>query len=257
MNTHHVNHEKMESGRRAGDHRRADEARRIRDLLRVEVVHGALDERLLPEDRLMAKFGVSRAVVRDALDLLRSEGLVERIQGVGTRVSNTRTQLDLAEYHGAVKPQRGSVLDGRLSAQIRDWGVLRLPDIATKALGLAPGYPGLRVDYVGWCDHEPFVIATNYVRMPEALNLERERFQTDWYRLLDESGITLTGSTLLMEASLADTHDAALLKVSPGAPVLLYEQVIFGKDEVPFNFALVRARGDRSVMFSKASRPPE
>jgi GntR family transcriptional regulator len=254
VNTPGVDAEKVERARSSGERRRADQARRIRDLLRVEVLHRALDERLLPEDRLMAKFGASRAVVRDALELLRSEGLVERIQGIGTRVSNTRTRLDLAEYHGAVKPGRGSILDGRLSAQILDWGVLRLPDIATEALGLPPGHPGLRVDYVGWCDHEPFVIATNYVRMPEALNLRRERFQQDWYRLLDESDISLTGSTLLMEAALADEHDAALLRVSPGAPVLLYEQVIFGKDEVPFDFALVRARGDRSVMFSKASR---
>ncbi|MFI6346057.1 GntR family transcriptional regulator [Streptomyces sp. NPDC050560] len=244
----------MEFGRRTGVRWRAAEARRIRDLLRVEVLHRGLDERLLPEDRLMARFGVSRAVVRDALELLRSEGLVERIQGVGTRVCNTRTRFDLAEYHGAAKPSRGSALDGRISAQILDWRVLPLPDVAAEALGLAANRPGLRVDYVGWCDHEPFVVATNYVRMPEALGMEPELFRKDWYRLLEESGITLTGSTLLMEASLADRYDAELLGVEPGAPVLLYEQVIFGADEVPFNFALVRARGDRSVMFSRARR---
>lgn len=201
----------------------------------------------------MAKFGVSRAVVREALALLRSEGLVERIQGVGTRVCNTRMQFDLREYHGASRPKAGSVLDGRITVHVLDWTVVRLPDIATDALGLPRDDLGLRVDYVGWCDHEPIGIATNYVRAPEALRLKREQFHHDWYSLLDTAGVAFSGSSLLMEAALADDYDAALLHLTRGAPVLICEQIIFDRDEVPFNFALLRGRGDRAVMYSKAT----
>ena len=67
--------------------RRTDDARRVADVLRRVVTDGAPGRLLPPEAQLATEYGVSRNAVRAALDLLRAEGLVERIQGTGTRVT--------------------------------------------------------------------------------------------------------------------------------------------------------------------------
>jgi GntR family transcriptional repressor for pyruvate dehydrogenase complex len=59
------------------------------DLLTREITSGKLapGSRLLTEQEMMATFGVSRTVVREAVSALRSEGLVLTRQGVGAFVA--------------------------------------------------------------------------------------------------------------------------------------------------------------------------
>lgn len=65
--------------------RRADRARQVADVLRRQVLGGMFSSGTLPaETQLAVEFGVSRNAVRDALDVLRAEGLVHRVPGVGT-----------------------------------------------------------------------------------------------------------------------------------------------------------------------------
>ncbi|MFE3262547.1 GntR family transcriptional regulator [Nocardia sp. NPDC059229] len=60
-------------------------ARRLHDALRSALRAGAFgDGRLPAEPELMAEFHASRDVVREALDLLRRAGLIERRRGMGT-----------------------------------------------------------------------------------------------------------------------------------------------------------------------------
>src|SRR5689334_15219727 len=71
--------------------RRADHARQIADVLRHQVLAGAYPDRLLPaEAHLRREFAASRNTVRAALSLLRDEGLVERVPGVGTTVATAK-----------------------------------------------------------------------------------------------------------------------------------------------------------------------
>src|SRR6187549_542401 len=78
---------------------------RVKQYLKDELSRGHwLPGALMPSDaELVARFGVSRMTVTRALRELQAEGLVERVQGVGTfaahlyRVSSTLTIRDLHE----------------------------------------------------------------------------------------------------------------------------------------------------------------
>jgi len=78
---------------------------RVKQYLKDELARGRwLPGALMPSDaELVARFGVSRMTVTRALRELQAEGLVERVQGVGTfaahlyRVSSTLTIRDLHE----------------------------------------------------------------------------------------------------------------------------------------------------------------
>ncbi|RPE41599.1 regulatory GntR family protein [Streptomyces sp. Ag109_O5-1] len=66
---------------------RADQARQLADLLRHQILTGACPDGTLPhETNLATDYRASRNTVRQALDLLRAEGLVDRLPSVGTVV---------------------------------------------------------------------------------------------------------------------------------------------------------------------------
>lgn len=64
----------------------------IADDIRQRILDGALraGDRLPTEVDLMAEYGVSRIVVRGAVELLSNEGLVKKEQGRGTFVRDQR-----------------------------------------------------------------------------------------------------------------------------------------------------------------------
>src|SRR5690606_14976108 len=68
--------------------RRADRAHAIAEILRRQVVNGAFPDGGLPDEQDLAdEYAASRNAVRQALDALRAEGLVERVPGTGTLVT--------------------------------------------------------------------------------------------------------------------------------------------------------------------------
>jgi GntR family transcriptional repressor for pyruvate dehydrogenase complex len=69
------------------------------DELLADVERGDIrsGQTLPPESELAAKFGVSRAVVREALKSLQARGLVEVVNGVGSVVRGM-TSMPLAQY---------------------------------------------------------------------------------------------------------------------------------------------------------------
>ena len=75
-------------------------ANEIAGLIRQEIANGVLAprERLTPERELANAYGVSRGTVREALNKLSSEGLVEIRRGSGTYVSVGTEAAESANY---------------------------------------------------------------------------------------------------------------------------------------------------------------
>ncbi|MBL8378744.1 MAG: histidine utilization repressor [Burkholderiales bacterium] len=112
---------------------------RIKQFLKGELGRGRWTPgAAMPSDAdLVAQFGVSRMTVTRALNELRSEGLVERVQGVGTfaahlfRVSST---LRIRDLHEEIT-ERGH----RHTAQVRLARRERASDGVAQWLGVAAG----------------------------------------------------------------------------------------------------------------------
>jgi GntR family transcriptional regulator len=235
----------------------ADASRWIRDLLRADLHRGGYPSGKLPaEDILMETNRASRAVVRHALEVLRAEGLIERIQGIGTIALSSLDSLSLEEAQGLIAPRDSGPFAGRSRPDILDHSEIVLPRLVAERLHVPPGSRGVRIDYVSYYAGQPSWIATNYMRLPEATALDADKFRTDFYAYLADCGLTTKETTYLMEATLADELDASLLSISAGSAVMAGEQVLFNEAGEPYNFALVRLRGDRIAIMTKATRPP-
>jgi GntR family transcriptional regulator len=231
------------------------QVRRLRDLLRSAVLRRSFTHGQLPgEPELMASYGATRATVREALALLRREGLIDRRQGVGTHVVVNAVLMRLAEAHGAADPVVDSVFNRRMRPRVLDRSTIPLPASVAERLGTPPGVPCLRLEYVALLEDEPTTLATNYVLFPEAERLLALPFDSDWYALLREAGVRLGESEFIFGCAPADAITASVLDVAEGAPLITLEQVIRDQDGRPFNLAHIHTRGDRFLFVSRAVR---
>ncbi|WP_344859476.1 GntR family transcriptional regulator [Amycolatopsis ultiminotia] len=239
------------------DAARSHDVRRLRDLLRSAVQGDRLPGGQLPgEAELMAQHGLPRAAVREALALLRAEGLIERTQGIGTHAVTHPVSTGITEAHGTSSPAPTSVLNRRTRPRVLDRSVVPLPAVAAERLGAPPGTPCLRLEYVALHEEEPLWLATNYALFPEAEKLRDCPFITDWYALLADAGVEFGASEFVIGAETADPHTAAVLTVPAGAPVLAIEQTIVDVAGRLFDLAFIHTRADRFRIVSRGTRTP-
>ncbi len=115
--------------------RRADRARQVADLLRRQIVLGQFPHGQLPLEAALAReFATSRNTVREALHLLREEGLVERCPGVGTTVAAEKYPHGLHRLLGLAETLHEH---GEVTNQVRTMTLIEPP--ATVGQPARPG----------------------------------------------------------------------------------------------------------------------
>ncbi|MDX2766619.1 winged helix-turn-helix domain-containing protein, partial [Streptomyces europaeiscabiei] len=104
---------------------RADQARQLADLLRRQLLTGCFENGTLPhESSLAVDYRATRNTVREALDLLRAEGLVERFPGVGTVVVARKYPHGLDHLMGLAETLREH---GTVTNEVRTMGPAPAP----------------------------------------------------------------------------------------------------------------------------------
>ncbi|ACA16395.1 transcriptional regulator, GntR family [Methylobacterium sp. 4-46] len=204
-------------------------ARRLYLLLRERIAGGRLPNgaRLPGEPALAAEHGLSRATVRRALDLLSSEGLVERRAGSGTFV----------RQEGAARPVvadlpnllSGLIQMGRATGvRLLSFGYEPAPAAIAEALVLAPGERVQRSVRVRLIDGKPFSYLTTHV--PERIGLsysEADLVTTPLLELMERSGVAAARATQAITATLAGPEAAEALDLGLGAPVIDLTRVVY------------------------------
>ncbi|WP_345427973.1 GntR family transcriptional regulator [Pseudonocardia xishanensis] len=231
--------------------RREQEVRRLRDLLRSALLADRFPGGALPpENELMAAYGATRAAVREALAMLRAEGLIERLPGVGTHVMVDPPRTDMDEALGV---KRGAMYTFTTPPRILDRSTVPAPPTLAASLGIEPGEPVLRLEYVAMNEGLPAAVATNYVVFPEAERLLATPFHGHWYQLMADAGVVLGESEFVIDCVAADPMAAGLLDVPPGFPLLAIEQTIADPTGRVIDVAFLRIRPDRFRFVSRAA----
>lgn len=225
--------------------RKSDSTRHVRDLLRVEILSNRTDAGapLPSEPELMLEYHATRNVVREALALLRDEGLIERTQGAGTFVISHKIlhRFDILHGVGDGYPNRGR----RIAGQLTDIALRPAPALVATKLELGVGEPCLLVEAFVSFDGAPFSLSTSYLHPRLEAPIRAAAFGGDWYELLEGLGCELQTSTLNVEATLADECVAPVLDLAVGAPLILFTRLIRNASGEPVDFGFVRVRGDR------------
>jgi GntR family transcriptional regulator len=244
-----------ETVHRASTERRSDRARRVADVLRGEVQAGRLPGRMLPaEARLARDYGVSRNAVRAALDLLRREGLVERIPGTGTRAGTAALPHGIDHLRGLGEAFAGQ---GAVRNEVLLSAAVPAPVPVAARLDIAPGSQLVCLERLRLVDDRPLSIDLTFVvpDLGEQL-LGCNLVGQDVFVLLERiAGQPLGLAELGIEAVAADPARAALLEVPVGAPLLMIERLTRLDDRRPVDLEFIRMRGDRVRLRGTAARP--
>lgn len=221
------------------DEDRRPKYRRIADFLREAIRSGEYGpgDRLPGENDLMASYGVARMTVRQALGVLRDEGLAETRRGAGAFVREFRP-LRRQGVRRLSKEQWGA---GRSiwSADTggRDLAVHNIrvteeeaPEHVVRVLELAEGELVLvrRRRFV--LDGKPVLSATSY--LPAALVAGSAVTQEDTgdggtYARLDELGLTPVRFREELRSRMPTQDEIAWLNLSAGTPVILICRTAF------------------------------
>ncbi|MGW7199695.1 GntR family transcriptional regulator [Streptomyces chryseus] len=235
---------------------RADRARQLADLLRHQARTTGFPGGVLPlEGAIGADYGVSRNTVRQALDLLRTEGLVERQPGVGTVLVAEKYPHGLDRLQGLAETLHEH---GEVTNEVRTAGPVSAPAPVARRLGLPEHADVLCVERLRRLGGLPLSLDLTYIPMDIGSGLLAcDLEHNDVFRLIERlSGQPLGTADITLEAVNADAHSAAVLEAPRGAAVLMLERLTHLRDGRPVDLEFIRFRGDRITMSGLLHRSP-
>lgn len=185
-------------------------------------------DRLESETALMARYGVSRITLRQAVDDLVRKHLLVRKQGKGTFVTTPPVRHDLSRRHGLLASLFAQA--DNASARLVRYGLVKPPADVAKSMQLKPGEPALAVDRLYMIGRKPVVLAHGWLTETAAriTRAKAELIATE--DMLREAGLAVATSHVTLRAQAAGEAIGKLLRVSPRTPLLLLERTTTGPD---------------------------
>jgi len=221
----------------------------VRDTLQEHFQAGSWrpGDQLPGEPELCRMFGVSRPVIRQALNDLANKGLIVREKGKGTFVAETKIRESL------VQKLTGSFQDMREQGHLLVTQVLRQNMVPANRkvasyLQCEPNTPVIEMERLRFVDDVPLQLVTTYLPYTLCGGLIQEDLShQSLYAVLEERfGVVIVNGRRSIEAVAANEYEARLLQVKKGAPLILLDSVSFAADGTPVEYYHALHRGDRT-----------
>lgn len=196
------------------------------------------------ERELVTRFGVARMTVRQAMDALVSEGLLERMPGRGTFVARPRRGTQRPISFSEEMTRRGLQPESQtLLTRIEQAG----PGVA-RALGITEGDAVLHWRRLRRADGAPMCVQDSFLNEVLLPGFHVKHMPPSLFDALTERGLRPTWAEDAVSAGIATPDEAALLEVEAPAPVLrVARRAICG--EVTVEVSRSTYRGDRFTMW--------
>jgi GntR family transcriptional regulator len=210
---------------------------RIADVLRRRLAGGSASHtaRLPSESALAAEFHVSRETLREALALLRDEGLIYSLVGRGTFASPAHRPVGVR----ITQPINEPYVAGRPSVlAVLDQGLVPAPAETSRALGLAARSRVYRYHSLRTIRGRPFRYGSVYLprEIAERLDLTRLPELTVSEKLEREAGIRLIRAHQVVVAIAAPIGVARRFGLAAGRPVLMFRRTYYQDSGRPAEF---------------------
>lgn len=201
-----------------------NEAAPLYEIVKRHITDGIVSGAFLPgaklpsENELVRALGVSRMTVNRALRELTRDGVIYRLQGVGSFVSKAGPNTSLSE----VRDIRDIIADrgGAYSCRVLSKQTIPLDQTHTDLFVMEPGQPIANLVLVHFENDVPLQLEQRFVREDFAPDLLDQDFEAE--SLFDYLQAIAPISELehVVEATLPDELECEQLQLGAGQPVL-------------------------------------
>lgn len=199
----------------------------------------------IPAERELAvSFGVSRMTLRQAIQTLVDEGILERRVGSGTFVANRKVQEKMSGVTSFTDLMKS---DGKTpSSKTVSYHITIPSETEIEKLKLSPGERVLRMERVRYGNMIPicYEIATVPAKLIEAFS--KQEVTTSLYQTLEEKGHLYPGHAIQhVSATNANEKIAEYLGIKRGDALLRMTQLSYLQDGRPFEYVHTQYVGAR------------
>ncbi|MFD1152153.1 GntR family transcriptional regulator [Saccharothrix hoggarensis] len=202
----------------------------------------------LPAQReLVEEFDVSLMTVRQAIQALEADGLLETRHGVGTFVRRPAFAYGLT---GLRSLSQDLVEQGiELRTEVLASGLVVPPADVSARLGVPAGREVLSVERLRSTDAGPLLLQTSYLPAAVGTRIGVESLHhQSLYLLLAETGTPVREASETIQAVALTAEQARALRCEPGSPALLSCRLSRGEDGAPLVDDRALLVGDATVI---------
>ncbi|WP_238625901.1 GntR family transcriptional regulator [Aggregatilinea lenta] len=219
------------------------------DILRENIQNGIWQpgEQIPGEPELCRTFGVSRTVIRQALNEMVHKGLIVREKGKGTFVATPKISEslvgELTGFHQNMVEQGYNPV-----AQVLRQNIVPASSKVATYLNVEVGSQIIEIERLRFIDDLPIQLVTTYIPYALCPDLATADFshQSLYTFLEQQCGIMIARGRRSIEAVPANEYEARHLSVKKGAPLILLDSVSYLDDGTPVEYYHAVHRGDRA-----------
>ena len=204
-----------------------------------------------PESELIEHYQVSRTTVRQVLDLLANEGLINRQRGRGTFVTHPTVDQGLSRIISFTQDmlQRGL----RPGTRVLVSDLIPAPSDIAAQLQVDPGEELAHLQRLRLANDEPMSMEESYLVHRYCRGVLGQDYAANPLReALDrDHGIRLVRARQTIRAMPASPRLARVLQVEAHSPLLYIERVSFAPRDLPVEFLRLYHRGDRYALYNE------
>lgn len=219
----------------------------IAESLLDQIEAGRLEpgSRLPAERELSEMLGVNRMTLRQALQVLESQGLLVRRQGDGTYVAQPKLERQAGRLISFTRGMRRRGF--KPGAKIVAFEEAPVEASVAAHLHLRVSEPVYRLHRLRLLNGEPVLLERFTIPVHRFPGLEQHDLANrSMYEIMEkEYKVTVSHAQQSLEPVLAAEYEAGLLQVSIGAPLLLESRLSFDKENQPVEYGKDLYRGDR------------
>ncbi|MBE9390263.1 GntR family transcriptional regulator [Vagococcus salmoninarum] len=218
----------------------------IHDKIREEIESGKwkVGERLPSERELSITFGVSRMTLRQAVQTLADEGILERKIGSGTYVASKKVQETMS---GTTSFSEIIIAQGKQpSSKTTSYFVTKPSSSEMETLQLKDEELLLRMERVRYADDVPICFEVTSIPYHLIKNYNKKEVTHSLYQTIIEHGEYKIGKALQgVSAMVASEQIAEHLDIKKGDAILRLRQTTYFDDGTPFEYVRSQYVGNR------------
>ncbi|MDF7637644.1 GntR family transcriptional regulator [Leuconostocaceae bacterium ESL0958] len=210
---------------------------------RIAAGEWGVNKRLPAERELAESFHVSRMTLRQAIQTLVDEGILERRVGSGTYVAEKKVSeraLGVTSFTELMKKAGREAQTVTVSYKITSPSVSEM-----EHLQLQPEDEVLVMERLRLGDEEPILLEQTTLPVKLVNDFTRSDLTESLYATLIAAGIQPGRAEQRVTATLATERQAAFLQIKRGDPVLSVRQLSYDQEDRPFEYVRSFYAGER------------